>query len=96
MADRAAGGTVAGPAARQGAAGGVAPGQRVKLQTDYGRGLMWRKRGLDAEETKVAFARLSEFEASAESAAARFVALDAQCLRYFTRGAEYTEAPGAG
>ena len=90
MADRAAGGTVAGPAARQGAAGGVAPGQRVKLQTDYGRALMWSK-GFDAEETKVAFARLSEFEASAESAAARFVALDAQCLRYFTRG-EYTEA----
>ena len=62
----------------------------MKLQTDYGRALMWSK-GFDAEETKVAFARLSEFEASAESAAARFVALDAQCLRYFTRG-EYTEA----
>jgi tetratricopeptide (TPR) repeat protein len=91
MADKAAGRTASAAAARQGgAARTVAPGLRVKLQTDYGRALMWGK-GFDAEETKVAFARVGEFEASAESAAARFVALDAQCLRSFTRG-EYAEA----
>ena len=86
MADKGAGET----ASRQATAGAVAPNLRVKLQTDYGTALMWRK-GFDAEETRIAFARVGEFEASAESAAARFVALDAQCLRNFTRG-EYAEA----
>ena len=86
LADKGAGET----ASRHATAGAVTPNLRVKLQTDYGTALMWRK-GFDAEETKIAFARVNEFEASAESAAARFVALDAQCLRNFTRG-EYAEA----
>ena len=55
MADKAAGET----ASRQAAAGAVAPNLRVKLQTDYGTALMWRK-GFDAEETKIAFARVGE------------------------------------
>jgi tetratricopeptide (TPR) repeat protein len=86
LADKGAGET----APRHAVAGAITPNLRVKLQTDYGTALMWRK-GFDAEETKIAFARVNEFEASAESAAARFVALDAQCLRNFTRG-EYAEA----
>ena len=61
LADKGAGET----ASRHATAGAVTPNLRVKLQTDYGTALMWRK-GFDAEETKIAFARVNEFEASAE------------------------------
>ncbi len=64
--------------------------RRLDLQTSYGRALSWSK-GFAAEETNDAFARVGEFAGPAESAAARFVAYDAQCLRSFMRG-EYARA----
>jgi tetratricopeptide (TPR) repeat protein len=52
--------------------------------------MMWAK-GFAAEETRAAFARVTEFAGPTENALERFVAYDAQCLRSFTRG-EYAEA----
>jgi class 3 adenylate cyclase/predicted ATPase len=59
--------------------------RRLDLQTSYAQATMWAK-GFAAEETDAAFARLKEFAGSEESAAARFLAYDAQCVRNFMRG----------
>ena len=56
--------------------------RRLDLQTSYGHALMWAK-GFGAEETKAAFARISEL---GEATDARFVACDALCLGKFMRG----------
>jgi tetratricopeptide (TPR) repeat protein len=59
--------------------------RRLELQTSYSKALMWGK-GLAAEETEDAFARVGEFAGSVEKTAARFVSYQAQVLRHFTRG----------
>jgi predicted ATPase len=59
--------------------------RRLDLQTSYAQATMWAK-GFAAEETEAAFVRLREFAGSAESAEARFLAYDAQCVRNFMRG----------
>jgi class 3 adenylate cyclase/predicted ATPase len=64
--------------------------RRLSLQTSYAQALMWGK-GYTAEETKAAFTRIGELTTPDETAVARFVAYDAQCVRSFTRG-EYSEA----
>ena len=64
--------------------------RRLHLQTAYGQALMWSK-GLTADDTKAAFARIGEFAGSAENAPARLVAYYAQCLRGMVRG-EYGQA----
>jgi class 3 adenylate cyclase/predicted ATPase len=45
--------------------------QRLKLQTDLGKALMW-SRGYDADESKAAFIRARELAAAIEDAAERF------------------------
>src|SRR5262249_25562265 len=45
--------------------------QRLKLQTDLGKALMW-SRGFGAEESKVAFIRARELAAAIEDATERF------------------------
>src|SRR5262249_56622351 len=53
--------------------------QRLRLQTAYGQALMWG-RGLAAEETSAAFARVTEFEGATEAAVESYIARHAQCL----------------
>ena len=83
MADRTAAGTRAAEAA-------APSSQRLKLQTDYGQALMWSK-GFSSEETRAAFARVTDFAASGEDATVRFAAYDAECQSSFMRG-EYNKA----
>jgi predicted ATPase len=59
--------------------------RRLHLQTAYGQALMWGK-GLAAEETEDAFARVGDFAGPVEKTPARFVSYHAQVLRHFTRG----------
>jgi tetratricopeptide (TPR) repeat protein len=49
----------------------TASSQRLKLQTNYGRAMMWSK-GYAAQETKVAFSRARELVADVEDPAERF------------------------
>ena len=83
MADKTAAGTRAAEAA-------APSSQRLKLQTDYGQALMWSK-GFSSEETRAAFARVTDFAASGEDATVRFAAYDAECQSSFMRG-EYNKA----
>jgi predicted ATPase len=53
--------------------------QRVKLQTDYGRAMMWH-RGFAAEETRTAFTRAREMGASVDRPAEHFVTRYGQWL----------------
>ena len=79
MADKAAGGKEA---------DGTAPAPsspRLKLQSDYGRAVMWSK-GFAADETKAAFDRARELADGTESAAERFHAYYAQWVRSYFRG----------
>ena len=59
--------------------------RRLDLQTAYGHALSWGK-GLGAEETKAAFARVAELAVSAENASARFVAYEGQFVSRLMRG----------
>jgi tetratricopeptide (TPR) repeat protein len=71
MADRAKGGKEA---------DGIAPApssQRLKLQSDYGRAVMWSK-GFAAEETKAAFARAAELATNSDDFSRRFAAAHGQ------------------
>ena len=52
-------------------------GQRLKLQTDYGRALAW-SRGFAAEETKAAFTRAQELGAGVDASDERFATLYGQ------------------
>jgi class 3 adenylate cyclase/predicted ATPase len=80
MADRAEGGEV------QRKAGSPAhSSQRLKLQADYGRAIMWSK-GYGADETKVAFARAGELAARTGDASQRFAAYYADCVGSLVRG----------
>ena len=83
MADKTAPGT-------RGAEAAAPSSQRLKLQTDYGQALMWSK-GFSSEETRAAFARVTDFAASGEDATVRFAAYDAECQSSFMRG-EYSKA----
>ena len=83
MADKAAAGT-------RGAEAAAPSSQRLKLQTDYGQALMWSE-GFSSDETRAAFARVTDFAASGEDAPMRFAAYDAECQSSFMRG-EYTKA----
>jgi hypothetical protein len=65
MADKAGEGTSAAPTASASAT------QRLKLQTDLGKALMW-SRGFGAEESKAAFIRARELAAAIEDATERF------------------------
>ena len=76
--------------ARPAAGVAAASSQRLKLQTDYGRAVMWSK-GFAAEETKAAFARVAQFAGQTESDPARFATYDADGQRMFMRG-EYARA----
>ena len=58
-------------APRPGAAS-TAPGQRLKLQTSYGRAMMWSK-GYGAPETAAAFSRAQELAAGSADMSERFV-----------------------
>ena len=51
---------------------------------------MWSK-GFSSEETRAAFARVTDFAASSEGAPVRFAAYDAECQSSFMRG-EYNKA----
>src|SRR5262249_60694894 len=53
--------------------------RRLRLQSAYGQALMWG-RGLAAEETSAAFARVTEFEGATEAAVESYIARHAQCL----------------
>jgi predicted ATPase len=64
--------------------------RRVKLQTAYGRALMWTK-GLGSEEAKDAFVRAREMSGGTHDAAERFPAYYAQFARSFVR-AEWPQA----
>jgi predicted ATPase/class 3 adenylate cyclase len=66
------------------------PSERLKLQADYARAVMWSK-GYGADETKAAFALLAELSAGAENTAERFAAYYAQWTRNFVR-AEHRQA----
>jgi predicted ATPase len=66
--------------------------QRVKLQTAYGRALMWTK-GFGSEEAKDAFARAREMSGGRDDAAERFPAYYAQFVRSYMR-AEWSQARG--
>ena len=59
--------------------------RRLDLQTSYSQALQLGK-GFAAEETRAAFARVSEFARPNENPAARFVAYRGQCLSSFFRG----------
>ena len=63
----------------------TAPSRRLKLQTDYGRALMWSK-GFGAEETKAAFGRADELGAQSGSSADRNVVFHALWVRSFVHG----------
>jgi tetratricopeptide (TPR) repeat protein len=75
------------------AEGATASTHRLKLHSDYGQAMMWSK-GFGAEETRAAFARVTEIAGPTVSAPERFVAYDAQCQRSFVRG-EYRQAQEA-
>ena len=77
-------------AGMRGAEAAAPSSQRLKLQTDYGQALMWSK-GFSSEETRAAFARVTDFAASGEDAPVRFAAYDAECQSSFMRG-EYNKA----
>jgi tetratricopeptide (TPR) repeat protein len=77
-------------AGARGAEAATPSSQRLKLQTDYGQALMWSK-GFSSEETRAAFARVTDFAASGEDAPIRFAAYDAECQSSFMRG-EYNKA----
>jgi tetratricopeptide (TPR) repeat protein len=64
--------------------------RRVKLQTAYGRALMWTK-GFGSEEAKDAFARAREMSGGTDDAAERFSAYYAQFVRSYVR-AEWPQA----
>ena len=51
----------------------VASSQRLKLQSDYGKALLWSK-GFGADETKAALTRVQELASSGGNAVERFVA----------------------
>ena len=55
----------------------AAPGQRLKLQTDYGQAVMWSK-GFAAEETRAAFDRAADLATRSEDFLARFWAAHGQ------------------
>jgi class 3 adenylate cyclase/tetratricopeptide (TPR) repeat protein len=59
--------------------------RRLDLQTAYGHALMWGK-GLVAEETSAAIARVGEFAGSAKNAAPRFAAFFAESMGSLSRG----------
>jgi class 3 adenylate cyclase/predicted ATPase len=59
--------------------------RRLRLHTDYGHAVMWLK-GFAAEEMSAAYARASQFAATADEAAPRFVAYYGECLTSFMRG----------
>jgi tetratricopeptide (TPR) repeat protein len=64
--------------------------RRVKLQTAYGRALMWTK-GFASEEAKDAFARAREMSDRTDAAAERFSAYNRQFVRSYMR-AEWPQA----
>jgi hypothetical protein len=64
--------------------------RRLHLQTAYGQALMWG-RGLAAEETSSAFARVTEFVGATEAAVESYIARHARCLRCIVRG-EFSHA----
>ena len=59
--------------------------RRLRLQTDYGRAVMY-SRGFAAAETKSAFARAMELAARTDDFSARFSAFDGQCRSAIVRG----------
>ena len=59
--------------------------RRLRLQTDYGRAVMYC-RGFAAAETKSAFARAMELAARTDDFSARFSAFDGQCRSAIVRG----------
>jgi predicted ATPase len=79
MADKAAG-----PAARAGISEAEAS-QRVKLQNDYAKAVLWSK-GYAADETKAAFERTSALAARAELPAEPFSALYGRYFWSWSRG----------
>jgi hypothetical protein len=66
--------------------------RRVKLQTAYGRALLWTK-GFASEEAKDAFARVREISSGTDDSAERFPAYYAQFVRSDMR-AEWSQAQG--
>ena len=80
MADKVGGGT----SVRE--LGANAPvGQRLQLQTSYGKAVMW-SRGYGAEETQAAFARAQELATGVDNAAERFDAYYGQWAGRLQRG----------
>ena len=63
----------------------AASNQRVKLQSDYGRAVMWSK-GYAAAETETAFARASELAARTENSPERYAAAYGQWMGRVGRG----------
>ena len=59
--------------------------RRLKLQTSYGRAMVWGK-GFAAEETKAAFARAGELAADIENPAERIATYHGQASGSFMRG----------
>ena len=80
MADKARG-----RAADSAVAGLASPGQRLKLQTSYGRA-MTLLRGFGSEESKAAFTRARELAAGIDDAAERFAAYYGQWIGSIIRG----------
>ena len=72
------------PTARA-AAATTSAGHRARLQTSYGRALMWSK-GFVGEETKAAFNRARELAANSDDADERFTAYYGLWLGSFSRG----------
>ncbi|HME84063.1 AAA family ATPase [Roseiarcus sp.] len=67
------------------AAAAIAPGQRLKLQTDFGQALMWSK-GFAAQETAAAFSRAGELAAQSSEDVDSAVVYHAEFWRRFIRG----------
>ena len=61
------------------------PSQRLKLQSDYGRAMLFAK-GFAAEETKAAFARAAELAGRTDDFSERFLVLLGQYAAATTRG----------
>jgi len=63
----------------------VSAGQRLKIQTNYGRAVMF-SRGFGSEETRVAFARARELATGIDNADERFNAYYGLWAGHYTRG----------
>jgi predicted ATPase len=59
--------------------------RRLRLQTSYGRAMMWSK-GFAADETKAAFLRARELKSNADESSERLAAYYGQCIGRISRG----------